>query len=536
MSTSRTMQRATRFDGMHRVDLRSLLIDEVLRLLDPGTPETDLTIPQPRTPEELHEFLRSTLGITLPNTSVCKGHSNPFAAFCDSYFGQHPVVVWKASRGYGGKTFSLAALSWTEAVTLRASVTILGGSGEQSERVHDYMRSFWMKPTAPTAALPDDPSSKRSRLLWGNTINALMASARSVSGPHPQRLRCDEVDLIDLKILHQALGQPMSKDGIPAQTTLSSAHYEPDGTFTAVLNMAAQRGWPVHEWCYRETVEPHGWTTAQEIQRQRMVVPAAMWAVQYDLQEPSPEGRSIVPEKVEAMFLGPTDLPNYYGKKAVDRIAPMFSATSEPRVIRDDNGEVFEFELPTEGAEYATGGDWARENHDCVFWTIRTDVTPMRLVSYQRFTRLPEPVMTARFNAQVKRYPGPAAHDATGMGVVIKDSLASEADIDHFTMVGKPRQELFSNYIAGVERGEVVAPRIAHTYQNHKFVKNNDLYGSGHPPDSIVAAAMAYRAATTHVALRVLNADTDANAKAQRAAREALDRAANFLAPPPEEP
>lgn len=488
-------------------------------MLDPGAPTETLSIPSPSTDDELHAFVLDTLGINIPRRSCCRGHSSPFAAFADSYFGRAPVTVWKASRGFGGKTYTLSALAFIEAITLRASVNLLGGSGEQSQRVLDYFTQFWLRPRAPQAARGDSLSRTRTNFLWGNTINALAASPRAVSGPHPQRLRCDEVDLMDLDILDQALGQPMSKDGVLAQTTLSSAHYEADGTFTEVLKRARQKGWPVHEWCWRECLTTNGgWLLPEEVERTRATVTATMFAVQYDLQEPSPEGRAVLTDKVEAMFLP-------VGKQTAGRLGARLIGEVE---LDDSDGRYLEIEPPVEGATYATGGDWAREAHDTVIITVRTDVTPMRWVAYQRFTRLPRHVMTERFNERVARYPGAASHDATGMGVLIKDDIV-EGSAEHFTMVGQPRAMLFTDYIAGIEHGEVVAPRISKAYHDHRYVKNDDLFTrGGHPPDTFVGGAMAYRAATNGVPLRLLNRGT-AHEQRARQVRESLDRVAALM-------
>jgi hypothetical protein len=95
-------------------------------------------------------------------------------------------------------------------------------------------------------------------LRWGNTIRALLASSASIRGPHPQKLLCDEADEMDLKIFEAALGQPMGKNGIAAQTIISSTHHYPDGTMSEILKMAAEKSWPVVEFCYRETMQPHG--------------------------------------------------------------------------------------------------------------------------------------------------------------------------------------------------------------------------------------------------------------------------------------
>lgn len=436
----------------------------------------DLGIPRPQTPTELAAWLLNTLGVRIPDKACCAGHQSPWAAFCDAYFVYHPATLWKASRGFGGKTYLMALLALTEALTLRASVSILGGSGEQAIRAHEYIRTFRADPRIDKRAFMSDSTDTRTKLLWGNRIIALMASMRAVSGPHPQRLRIDECDLVDLPLLDQALGQPMSKDGVQAHVLFSSAHYVPDGTLTELFKRAQHNGWGTFEWCFEESAQPHGWLDPAEIKRQRGLVTAAMWAVQYVGQEPSPEGRAIILEKVERMFMGA-------------EIAG-----------EGDEFHYREFEPPVPGASYSTAADWAGGQRrgtsktpsagDFVeIATLRDDCVPLRLVAYQRFRRLPSPAIIARFQHQCGRYPGTAAHDATGGGQYM-DGFMQEGVAPEI-MVGLRRAAMFTDYIVSVENEEIVAPRIQTLYRQHKFLVNNDLYGSGHPPDGVVAMAIA---------------------------------------------
>lgn len=385
------------------------------------------------------------------------------------------MTVWKASRGFGGKTFAMAALAFAEIVTLHASVSLLGGSGEQAVRVLEYLTAFWQKPQAPHWALASDPAKQRTTLVWGNKITALMASMASVSGPHPQRLRIDEVDLVDIPIMDQALGQPLEKDGVDAHVLLSSAHYEADGTLTEVLKRAQTQGWGVHQWCWRETCAPHGWISLKQLATTRATVTKSMWDVQYDLQDPSPEGRAIDPEKVERMFLLP------------EVLSPVL-----------DEFPYREFEPPVVGASYSTGADWARSSDYVEIATLRDDVYPLRLVAYQRFRRKATPYIVAMFEIQHGRYPGTAAHDATSLGgQIMSDLIGSDTDgsnMEGIVLSSARRRFLFVNFIVAVESEDIVAPRVALLHRQLKFVTNKDLWGAGHPPDGFVALAMAYQA------------------------------------------
>jgi len=284
-------------------------------------------------------------------------------------------------------------------------------------------------------------------------------------------------DLVDLKLLDQATGQPMTKHGVNAGLVLSSAHYEADGTLTEVLKRAQEKGWPVHEWCWRECLEPHGWLAPAEIVRTQSIVTKAMWKVQYDLQEPSPEGRAIDPEKVERMFVG---------ELIVGASADEFTYA--------------EFEAPVAGATYATGLDNARTTDYVEIVTLRSDCLPLRLVAYQRFRKRPMPYILAQFQHQTTRFQGSAAHDKTGLGGLFMDDMITVPEdtiVDGVVMTGAPRTQLFTDYIIAIEHEEIVSPRIDLLYRQHKFVRNKDLWrhdSTGHPPDGFVAGALAYKA------------------------------------------
>jgi hypothetical protein len=425
-------------------------------------------VPTPALPSDaiaLGSVAHELTGLRVADRAVCPGHTAPLQALADAYFARSPVTVWHASRGFGGKTMLLALLGHLETVLLGADVTILGGSGQQSQRVHEAQARFWQHPTAPVQLLAAEPTRYETRLTNGGRTTALMASSRSVRGSHPSRLRLDECDEVALPILDASLGQTMLQGGIAAQTVLSSTHQYADGTMTEVLRRASDRGWPIARWCWRESLQPHGWLSPAEVERKRSEVPAAMFASEYDLQEPSSESRAILTEAVEAMFR--LELGSFGGVP----------------------GETIELEPPTAGATYATGADWAKDVDWTIVTTLRTDCRPYRLVAYRRDGRRPWPQMVEVFDERIRRYPGPAAHDATGLGDVVDDLLTTEAQ--GVKLVGRARADLLSDYVKAIEAGEVEGPRIEHAYGEHKYARLAHLYGSGHLPDSICSGALA---------------------------------------------
>ena len=389
----------------------------------------------------------------------------------------------KASRGFGGKSTLLATLALTEAITLQADVTVLGGSAQQSERVLEVMTHLWGSPRAPRDLLESSPAVRRTRFVWGNMITALAASQTAVRGPHPQRLRIDEADEMLLAVLDAAHGQPMDRAGVQAQTVISSTHQHPDGTMTAVLQRAAELDWPVYQWCYRETLKPNGWLTADQVERKRRELSRTMWETEYELQEPSAEGRAFDAAVVERMF--DADLGTH------------IPAGDLEHSWRGQPGPPADRAWPDPaGAWYCTGIDWAQKWHYTVAAVVRCDTTPLQVAAAYRTQRRSWLTMTEKVGALLDEYPGPAEHDATGAGSAIGafPALEDHNQLQGVTMVGRARIDLFRNYIGAIERHEIVCPRIDVFYTEHLYCGEDDLFGSGHPPDTVVAMALAYHA------------------------------------------
>ena len=303
-------------------------------------------------------WIEATFGVRIPAVACCEGHVAPAKAFCDALRARDQVALWIASRGFGGKTFLLALLAAANAILFETDVIILGGSGQQSLRVVEQLHGLLAAGQVPPAWLASAPTFTKTTLAWGNMIQALTASQTAVRGAHPTRLLLDEIDEMKLRILEAAQGQPMDRNGVQAQTVMSSTHQYPDGTVTAMRCRAAELDWPVYQWCYRETLKPHGWLTADQVERKRGELSRTMWAVEYELQEPSAEGRAIDPAAVERMF-------------DADRGTHIPTGDLEHR-WRGQPGPPAERAWPDPaGAWYCTGIDWAQKRDDTVAVVVR---------------------------------------------------------------------------------------------------------------------------------------------------------------------
>jgi len=169
----------------------------------------------PRTPAQLHAWLRFVLGITVPRRPVAPGSAAPFDYLRHAYFEHRPAgtpadcVVW-AARG-SGKTF-LAALATLLDMLCKPGVEVrlLGGSLEQSRRMQAHLRGFFERPhLAPF--VEGRITDKRIALVNGSACEILAQSHTSVRGAHPHILRCDEAELFDPEVWRAAQLTPRSE-------------------------------------------------------------------------------------------------------------------------------------------------------------------------------------------------------------------------------------------------------------------------------------------------------------------------------------
>lgn len=433
----------------------------------------------PKTDDELWYLTQALWGRKIPRTQVCPNHVSPFKAFADAYFARHPIQVWKASRGFGGKSRTLGLLGNTEIAILGAEVSVLGGSGAQSLNVQATSQESWGHFAAPRGLLQSPPTKFDTFLTNGGHMRSLMASQTSVRGPHPQRLRLDEIDEMDIDILNAAQGQPMRKWNqhgmIETNTVYSSTHQYPDKTMSEILKRARDNGYPVYEWCWRETSNPiDGWLTHEEVMRKRQEIPQHMWETEYDLQEPSVEGRAIDTDAVERYF---------------DEAYGGYHKGDKKLSIKN----------PSASEEYITGVDWAKKQDRTVMVTYQTSTFPWIVVAWQQMNRRPWPYMVREAIKQWTKFGGIFCHDATGIGDVVDDVIKEEVDPAMKSKVkpiimsaGRDRANMFNEYINGIENDMFRSPRIEYAYDEHRYATVDDLFGAGHPPDSFVAGSLAW--------------------------------------------
>jgi hypothetical protein len=218
---------------------------------------------RPQTRQDLQNYVRVFLDVGVPDRRICPGHSSPMDYLWHSFAGpdgstaKHPgrnadAVVW-ANRA-GGKTELAAVATLLDALFKpRCQIRILGGSGEQSGRMYEYLASFFRRGFEGFLAGP--VLKGKCRLTNGSAVEVLTQSATSVRGTHVQKLRCDEVELFDEDVFAAAKFTTQSTDEIVAGMELISTMHRPYGLMHKEVTAAAGAGVPVFKWCIWETIE-----------------------------------------------------------------------------------------------------------------------------------------------------------------------------------------------------------------------------------------------------------------------------------------
>jgi hypothetical protein len=214
---------------------------------------------RPGTRADLKNYLKVFLGIDVPNAHVCEGHSSPMDYLWHVFAPRHQgevrnadCIIW-ANRA-GGKTELAAVATLLDALFKpKCQIRILGGSGEQSSRMYEYLLMFVQNGFE--GALAGPVRKGGCCFVNGSAVEVLTQSATSVRGQHVQKLRCDEVELFDEDVFAAAKFTTLSRDNITAGMELISTMHRPYGIMQREVAAAAETNVPVFKWCLWETIE-----------------------------------------------------------------------------------------------------------------------------------------------------------------------------------------------------------------------------------------------------------------------------------------
>ena len=215
---------------------------------------------RPRTKADLKNYVKVFLGLDVPDKVICVGHNSPMdylwhsfsADFAAERKANADAIIW-ANRG-GGKTELAAVATLADCIFKpNCQVRILGGSGEQANRMYEYLTGFLNSGFAEFLAGP--ARKDKCSFVNGSAVEVLTQSATSVRGQHIQKLRCDELELFDRDVFAAAKFTTRSTDGLLAAMEMISTMHRPYGLMHEVVSSAAQLGTPVFKWCLWEVIE-----------------------------------------------------------------------------------------------------------------------------------------------------------------------------------------------------------------------------------------------------------------------------------------
>ncbi|MCB1711330.1 MAG: hypothetical protein KDH96_02260 [Candidatus Riesia sp.] len=361
---------------------------------------------------------------------------------------------------------------------------MLGGSKQQSDRIIEYLTPgkvqgmMWDAPKAPIWVMKDNATKSKLSIGSHGEILSLACSEASVRGPHPSRLRCDEIETISIPLLEIALLQPKTKHGVTPQIVCSSTWHNPSGTVSELK----KRNLPCHTWCYKETLEPHGFTKQTDIDMLKDAgISEESWRVEMECGEPRLDAYGINRGAVERCF-APDDNDNTgYDMRGV----PGRSEWIHPN-------------HPKPNTRYAHGVDWAQSKDFTVITTIEVpEDGQKKVVGWLKVNKIRFDEMAEMVNRRVKTFGGVVWHDSTGIGAVIADMLTvPKYDFDFRNV--KRRTQLIGDYVHAIESNQLKFPHIISAYEDHRDCTTDTLYGLGHTPDSIVSGALAWAAVRTN--------------------------------------
>ena len=224
---------------------------------------------RPGTRRDLKNYVKVFLGINVPDRRICPEHNSPLDylwhtfsadAYCHSERSEESgprkpnadCIVW-ANRA-GGKTELAAVATLLDCIFKPAcQVRILGGSGEQSGRMYEYLTGFLH--LGFEEFLYGPALKGKCRFANNSKVEVLTQSATSVRGQHIQKLRCDEVELFDEDVFAAAKFTTQSTANLIAAMELISTMHRPYGLMQRVVASAPQFGTPIFKWCMWEVIE-----------------------------------------------------------------------------------------------------------------------------------------------------------------------------------------------------------------------------------------------------------------------------------------
>lgn len=162
----------------------------------------------PTTDDELHDWVKTNLGIVVPRKAVCEGHNAPFEFLSDLYFERTSSALLMANRG-GSKTFLVAVLHLLNSVFKPGVESATVGAIEmQARRAYMHLQKMLERYGQDVVAAA---IMSETRFKNGSRVEVLPGTLAAVNGPHPSKVHFDEVELADPEVFQESRNMSQSQ-------------------------------------------------------------------------------------------------------------------------------------------------------------------------------------------------------------------------------------------------------------------------------------------------------------------------------------
>lgn len=213
----------------------------------------------PRDDDELHLWLQVFTGFNIPRrvSGICPStHVPPFGFIADQFFERITSCFGFGNRS-SGKTRMTALLNLCDLI-FKPGIEIVtaGAVKDQAIRGYEYLIEFFQKEPLLQRLLAAQPTMSRTVLTNGSRIIITTCTYAGLNGPHPNKLRIDEIELVHPNYLAEGLSMTQAHpDGWKAQDTFTSTRKVASGTVQKLLDEAEQRRVAVKAFCIWENLE-----------------------------------------------------------------------------------------------------------------------------------------------------------------------------------------------------------------------------------------------------------------------------------------
>jgi hypothetical protein len=238
----------------------------------------------PQNDDELHEWVRTTLGADIPRQRVCPDHQAPFEFLADLYFERTSAALALANRG-GAKTFIVAVLHFINCTYKPGCQCLSFGATEgQGRRCYGHIEDWCYEHDPDTGRrtdvvkpfIRDKPLKAHTYWKVGSVVEVVAGSENAVSGPHPSKAHADEIDLMERGVWNQSRGLAVTNSAtgplpdfmkrfgrqIPPQDIATSTRNTVKGLMQELLDEIEEDlrngdipQFDLYSWCIWETVK-----------------------------------------------------------------------------------------------------------------------------------------------------------------------------------------------------------------------------------------------------------------------------------------